>query len=498
MNIRSSGILLPVFSLPSRFGTGDLGPGSLQMVDFLHDAGQRYWQMLPINPTRPAGFHSPYQSPSAFAFNPLLISPEGLYADGLLSRQDMERAPAFPEKQIDYEPVLRFKQELFLRAFERFREKGGDPGFIQFCVKNDPWLQNFSCYMAFKTHFKQKPWRDWPSAVRLRQKSALQLLANQLFEEITFIKFLQYVFHIQWQRLKAYCKEKGVHLLGDIPIYVPYDSADVWTNPKLFKLDRQLRPAALSGVPPDYFSKTGQLWGHPVYKWAAHQKTRYQWWFHRIAHNLSLFDAIRIDHFRGLVAYWEVPAGKRIAKNGKWVNVPSVDFFDEMMRRFPAFPVIAEDLGYITADVREIMRRYRFPGMRLLVFGFSGDLSTNPNAPHNIVRNCVVYTGTHDTNTIRGWVEDEATQREKEQLYAYLGRRLPAGDLPLEMIRLAMISPSLLSIIPMQDVLSLGKNARINLPGRAEGNWLWRMTPVQFSATPRKQLRQMTELYARV
>jgi 4-alpha-glucanotransferase len=268
-------------------------------------------------------------------------------------------------------------------------------------------------------------------------------------------------------------------------------------NPKLFKLDRQMRPEAVSGVPPDYFSKTGQLWGHPVYRWPAHQKTRYAWWGFRMAHNLSLFDAIRIDHFRGLVAYWEVPSGKRTAKNGKWVNVPSVDFFNEMMRRFTAFPVIAEDLGYITADVREIMRRYDFPGMRLLVFGFGGDLSSNPNAPHNIVRNCVIYTGTHDTNTIRGWYEEEATQSEKEQLYAYLGRRLPAGDLPLEMIRLAMISPAFLCIIPMQDLLSLGDDARINVPGRAEGNWLWRMTPAQFSAAPRKQLRQMTGLYAR-
>jgi 4-alpha-glucanotransferase len=469
VNIRSSGILLPVFSLPSRFGIGDLGPCSHQMVDFLHDAGQRYWQMLPINPTVSTGFHSPYQGPSAFAFNPLLISPESLYGDGLLSRQDIERAPAFPEKKINYEAVFRFKKQLFLKAFERFSEKDGDAGFIEFCEKNDPWLQDFSCYTALKTHFNEKPWRDWPTPIRLRQKGALRSLANHLFEEITFIKFLQYIFFVQWQRLKNYCKKKGIHLLGDIPIYVPYDSADVWANPKLFKLDRQLRPEAVSGVPPDYFSKTGQLWGHPVYRWTANQKTRYAWWGFRIAHNLSLFDAIRIDHFRGLVAYWEVPSGKRTAKNGKWVNVPSVDFFDEMMRRFTAFPVIAEDLGYITADVREIMRCYDFPGMRLLVFGFSGDLSTNPNAPHNIVRNCVIYTGTHDTNTIKGWHEEEAAQSEKEQLFAYLGRRIPAGDLPLEMIRLAMISPAFLCIISMQDL----------------------------SAAPRKQLRQMTELYAR-
>ncbi len=497
MNIRSSGVLLPISCLPARFGIGDLGPAAYQFVDLMHESKQRFWQILPLNPTVASYCHSPYHSTSAFAFNPLLISPELLLQDRLITPDDLADAPLFPAEQVDYEAVSRFKIDLLERVYRRNRQRHHGLEFKVFCDQNAYWLDDFALFTACKAKFQEGEWNSWPDDVQSRKPEALAKLASEMADEIERTKLWQHLFFKQWQGLKHYCRSRSVHIFGDMPIYVPFDSADVWAHPNLFKLDDQNRPTAVSGVPPDYFSTTGQLWGHPVYNWQVHQTTRYDWWMKRVEHNLMLFDYLRIDHFRGLVAYWEVPAGEATAVKGKWIAVPVADFFDEVMRRFACTPIIAEDLGVITPDVREIMGRYGFPGMRVLMFGFSDDVSTNPNAPHNIVRQCVVYTGTHDNNTVKGWFKTEANPEEKRALFRYLGRSMAVDELPWELMRLAMISPALLSVVPMQDLLALDADARVNRPGRMEDNWLWRTSEKQMADFPKDRLRQMTEIYGR-
>lgn len=497
MNIRASGTLLPIFSLPSPLGIGDIGPRAYRFADMLADAKQHVWQILPLNPTLSAHGDSPYHSPSAFAFNPLLISPEWMADDGFIEKKDLKVAGGFPESRIDYRAARQVKGGLFDKALEGFRHSSPDAEFVRFCDQNAGWIDDFALFSALRGHFKGNAWNRWPPKIRDRDPETMHALTAKLRHDILDIKFLQFLFFTQWRRLKNYCNEKRIHIFGDIPIYVPHDSADVWAHPDLFKLDQDKKSARISGVPPDYFSDTGQLWGHPVYRWEVHRERRYDWWTRRIAHNLTLFDYIRIDHFRGLVAYWEVPADEKTAVNGKWVPVPTKDFIDEMLRTFPCLPIIAEDLGYITADVREIMNTYRFPGMRLLVFGFADAFPGNPNAPHNIPQNSVVYTGTHDTNTVRGWFQEEATRADKRMLFRYLGRRVSSDKLSRELIRLAMMSAARLSIIPVQDILALGAEARINRPGRKSGNWQWRLTEDQLTSAPMDRLRELTELYDR-
>jgi 4-alpha-glucanotransferase len=497
MNIRSSGVLLPISCLPTSFGIGDLGPAAYRFVDLLHESKQRFWQILPLNPTVSTYCHSPYHSTSAFAFNPLLISPELLLEEGLITADDLAGTPAFPAGQVDYETVSRFKLGLLDCVYQRHRQRHHGLEFKAFCDQNAPWLDDFALFTACKTKFPGDKWDSWPDDIRSRKPQALERLASDMADEMERTKLWQYLFFKQWTQLKHYCRSRSVHVFGDMPIYMPFDCTDVWAHRDLFKLDGHSRPTAVSGVPPDYFSATGQLWGHPVYDWQVHQKTRYDWWIKRLAHNLMLFDYLRIDHFRGLVAYWEVPADEATAMNGKWIEVPVADFFDEVMRRFACTPIVAEDLGVITPDVREIMGRYGFPGMRILLFGFSDDVSANPNAPHNIVRQCVVYTGTHDNNTVKGWFKMDAGQEEKRALLRYLGRPLAVDELPWELIRLAMMSPAVLSVIPMQDLLGLDGDARINRPGRMEDNWLWRMSANQMADFPKDRLREMTEIYGR-
>lgn len=494
---RSSGLLLPIPCLPSRFGIGDLGPGAYRFVDFLHAARQRVWQVLPLNPTEAAFGHSPYHSLSAFAFSPLLISPELLIDDRLIETRELSCLPKFPEGRISYPEVQRLKESMLRVACDRFRQTLPDGDFDDFCSEQASWLDDFATFTAFHTHFRGKAWNLWPLKIRRRNVQAVQSLARKLEEEILRIKLSQFLFHRQWMQLKDYARDRGVRLLGDVPIYVPCDSADVWAHRKLFQIDAAGRPMAVSGVPPDYFSATGQLWGHPVYRWEVHRRTRYQWWQQRIAHQLSVFDHLRIDHFRGLVAYWEVPATEKTAIHGRWVETPTEDFFTELQRRFVSLPVIAEDLGYITADVREAIHRFGFPGMRVLMFGFTDDTDANPNAVHNIPENCVVYTGTHDNNTVKGWFEKEASRREKSRLSVFIGRAVSGRDAAWELIRLAMLSRARWAIIPVQDLLGLGATARINTPGQTEGNWMWRMTAGQLRDLPVKRLHEMTTVFDR-
>ena len=497
MKRRGSGILLHLTSLPSLFGIGDMGPGAYRFADFLAEAKQSFWQVLPLNPTEPGSYNSPYHSTSAFAGNPLLISLEILLQEGWLDGPDVKSLPDFPKERVDYEAVIAFKNNLLHRAYKRFQKKGNFYEYERFCRQNSYWLDDFVLFSALKSHFPGKVWGEWPEPLRDRYPEALASVKIGLYETIEKERFLQYIFFNQWVSLKNYCNEKGIQIIGDLPIYVTYDSADLWTNPELFKLDDKKEPYAVAGVPPDYFSATGQLWGNPVYRWEVLQENEYDWWIKRIKHNLKLFDFLRIDHFRGFVAYWEVPAKEKTAINGNWIEAPARDFFNHLNKKISCLPIIAEDLGIITPEVREVMSHFKFPGMKLLLFAFGEDLPTNPYIPHNLVRNCVAYTGTHDNNTVRGWFENEAKKEEKERLFQYLGREVSVEELHWEMIRVVMMSVANTVIFPLQDILGLGEEARMNRPASLQGNWKWRIMPDQLNSSVAGRLRQMTEVYGR-
>jgi 4-alpha-glucanotransferase len=497
MKRRASGILLHVTSLPSPFGVGDMGPWAFRFADFLSEAKQSLWQILPLNPTDPEHYSSPYHSTSAFACNPLLINPELLVRDGLLNKADIKSPPIIPMGRVDYRAVGAYKGKLFNKAYERFKGKRPQYEYERFCSENSHWLEDFALFMALKTHFGGKVWSQWPLEVRDRRPEALKSVKKDLHEKVEMVRFLQYIFFNQWSNLRNYCNAKCIQIIGDLPIYVEYDSADVWTHPELFKLDDEKKPYAVAGVPPDYFSETGQLWGNPVYRWDVLRENGFSWWVQRMARNLKLCDIVRIDHFRGLVAYWEVSATENTAINGRWIEAPATHFFNDLTRKFPFLPIIAEDLGVITPDVRETMRQFELPGMKVLLFAFGEDLPTNPYIPHNLERNCVAYTGTHDNNTIRGWFEGEEVPEDKKRLLQYLGRDVPGEELHWELIRLLMMSVANTVIFPMQDILGLGEEARMNRPATLEGNWQWRLSPDLLKPDLASRLLEMTETYGR-
>jgi len=506
MRIRGSGILLHITSLPSPHGIGDLGPFAYRFADLLAESRQSFWQVLPLGPTDPIFGNTPYDSRSIYAGNPLLISPEMLAREGLLSKEDLENHPDFPEGRVDYPSVTDYKKRILNRAYESFkaskvRDKTiKDPAlgdgciYRKFCNDNASWLGDFALFLAIKSHFGGRIWSKWPEDVRDRKGQVLEELKHKLQEDVEKQKFLQHAFFRQWSDLKSYCNSRGIQIIGDMPIYINYDSSDVWTKPEIFHLDENKRPLVVAGVPPDYFSKTGQLWGNPLYRWDLLKKDGYAWWLSRIEHNLQIFDFLRIDHFRGLVAYWEVSVDKKTAVEGAWVKVPS-DFLPALFRRFPNLPMIAEDLGFITFDVRELMTRFDLPGMKVLLFAFGEGLPENPYAPHNHVKNCVVYTGTHDNNTARGWFERETTPDDRRRLFGYLGREVLAEQISWELIRLAMMSVADIAILPMQDILSLGEEARMNKPGEMQDNYRWRLLPEQMEIDPR--MKEMTEIFGR-
>jgi 4-alpha-glucanotransferase len=498
MGRRASGILLHITSLPSPYGVGDLGPEAYRFADFLGQTRQHYWQVLPLNPTDPAFGNSPYSSVSAFAGNTLLISPDRLLEEGLLSREDLDPIPPYPEGRCNFPEVIRYKERLLERAYHHSKSlKEGRKSFEAFCAEESAWLDDFALFVVLKKRFDGKVWNQWPREMRDRHLPSLKAAREECHDDLEREKFRQYLFYKQWHSLKAYCQEKGVHLLGDLAIYVSLDSPDVWANPGLFKLDREKRPVFVSGVPPDYFSKTGQLWGNPVYRWNVLKKTGYRWWRERIAHNLSLFDVLRVDHFRGLVAYWEVAASEKTAIKGRWVRVPVDEFLKTMNKHFPHLPIVAEDLGVITPDVREVMDRFGLPGMKVLLFAFGEDHPMHPYLPHTYEKNFCVYTGTHDNNTVRGWFEGEASPEDKRRLFRYIGREVPAEEVHWIFIRLAMMSVATWVIIPMQDVLGLGAEARMNMPSVAHGNWEWRLLPGQMTPRLSDTLHEITETYGR-
>jgi 4-alpha-glucanotransferase len=498
MTVRTSGILLHPTCLPGEFGIGDLGPAAYRFADFMLNTRQRIWQMLPLNPTLPEFGNSPYHSVSCFAGNPLLISPTRMIADGYLAESDLPSTPDFTRQRVDFAAVIRFKTALYEKAFRRFSSRPSSRGdaYDRFCRARE-WLDDYALFICLRDRFGRESWTEWPKELRNRHPKALAAARRDLKDRIDYCKFVQFVFFQQWRRLKDYCNRRRIRIFGDMPIYPPLDSADVWAYPALFKLNRNRKPFAVSGVPPDYFSDTGQLWGHPVYRWDVMRKNGYRWWLRRMGHQLELFDSIRIDHFRGLVAYWEVPARAQTAVRGKWVPAPAEDFFKQLLKRFGRLPVIAEDLGTITADVRETMRQFGFPGMRVLQFAFGDDFPHGSFLPHRHVRNCVVYTGTHDNNTTRGWFDTEVDSQVKRNLFGYLGKAVPAASVPREMIRLAMMSVAETAIIPMQDILGLGAEARMNRPAGKGANWRWRLAADTLTEEAIGYLRDATEIYGR-
>jgi len=488
---RASGLLLHVTSLPSPYGIGDLGAGAFTWIDRLSEAGQTWWQALPLGPT---GCHnSPYQCMSSFAGNGLLISPELLIEDGLLQADDCKGA--FSSTMIDYDAVIPFKHGLLERAWTRFQAKVRKdllPAYEEFCHSRANWLEDYALFRALHAKYNHVPYLEWPDDLVERVPSALTQARRDLADKIDQVRLAQFLLFRQGDRLKEYARAKGVRLIGDLPIFVSPDSSDVWANPELFLLDLRRRPRFLAGVPPDSFSAHGQLWGNPVFNWEVLRCTGYAWCIERVRALLAHVDVIRLDHFRAFAAAWHVPANALTAEAGAWVPGPGAEFFNAVRHTLGALPFIAEDLGIITPDVSALRRRFRIPGTRVLQFAFEGP-PDNPHHPQSLTADTVVYTGTHDNATTREWFEN-LPERGRRNFWTYLKR--PGGevcDAAPELIRLAWSSPSAIAITPLQDLLNLGSAARMNVPGLAGGNWRWRATGHMLSAWNFQWLKELTK-----
>ncbi len=493
---RSAGILLAVSSLPSRFGIGCFGAEARQFVDFLKAAGQTWWQILPLGTTSYGD--SPYQSFSAFAGNPYFISPEELVHDGLLTEAECREAEYSGDPAgIDYEWLYRTRYPLLRAAYERY-DAAEDESFADFCTAQ-AWLADYALFMALKTHFGGAAWNEWETDIRLRKPEAMAQYQELLAEEISFHKFLQYQFFRQWDALKDYANAQGIRIIGDIPIYTAFDSADTWAAPELFQLDASRVPTAVAGCPPDGFAADGQLWGNPLYDWKKHAETGYAWWIARMAHCFRLYDVVRIDHFRGFDEYYSIPFGDTNARNGHWEKGPGLALFQAIEAAIGRRGVIAEDLGFMTDSVRQLVKDCGFPNMKVLEFAFdSRDTgSRNDYLPHNYTENCAAYTGTHDNQTITSWFAS-ISDEEREMAREYLcDRYTPDAELHRVFIALLMRSRANLCIIPMQDWLGLDDASRMNTPSTVGENWKWRMDSAAMSSQHCKEIRRMTELYGR-
>lgn len=497
MQLRGSGILLHITSLPSAHGIGDLGPQAHQFAALLREHGLRFWQVLPMGPTSPAIGNSPYSSCSAFAGNPLCIDLEDLVARGWLDATLLRDAPAFDAARVQYEAVEAFKERCLRAAFDAAAPTlDSNQDFCRF-VEDATWLEDYILFVTLKARYGGAVWTDWPAPFRDRQPGALATWTLEAARELRYQQFVQFCFADQWQRLRRTCARHRVQLVGDVPIYVTFDSADVWSHPSLFKLDAQRKPVFVAGVPPDYFSETGQLWGNPVYDWDAGAATGYAWWVERMSHAMAMYDLVRLDHFRGFAGYWEIPAGEKTAINGEWVDAPGMAFFAELLKHLPGLRILAEDLGVITPDVRELKKTYGFPGMKILQFAFGPGIGENPDAPHNHEEHCVVYTGTHDNNTTLGWWMDETTPQDRERLRRYTGRFDEINEPSWLMIQVALASVARTAIVPMQDLLGLGRECRMNTPGLAAGNWTWRCTREQLESGVLQRFGELATLFGR-
>jgi 4-alpha-glucanotransferase len=489
---RTSGILLHPTSLPGPFGIGSLGRQAIKFVDFLETAGQKLWQVLPMGHT---GYgDSPYQCFSIFAGNPILIDLEFLVNDGLLHINDLPPGYHLPDEKVEYGNVINFKKAALKKAFLNF--SGSDHSkdeYHKFVAENEAWLHDYAVFISIKETLGGMPWWDWSEDLKLRNKKRIDAFVSENQNEIQFHKFVQYLFNKQWQSIKKHANSKGIAIVGDIPLYVAHDSADVWSNQKIFQFDKDRNPLKVAGVPPDYFSKTGQLWGNPLYDWDYLKENGYQWWIERIKGTTELYDIVRIDHFRGFEAYWAVPYGDKTAMNGKWVTAPGKELFKAVKNQLGTLPIIAEDLGIITPEVEELRDEFEFPGMKILQFAFHSDEGSG-YLPHNYTRNFIVYTGTHDNDTLRGWfnsLEPQIKQRVLEYADA-------SEDNVIEkMIRLAWSSTAKMAVIPLQDLLGLGSEARMNTPGTPAGNWQWRFREDQLNPQKAEWLKSLTTLYNR-
>ncbi len=491
---RSAGVLLHPTSLPGRFGIGDLGPDAFRFIDFMKQAGQTLWQVLPLGPT---GYgDSPYQCFSAFAGNAVLISPEFLERDGLLTKEDLEAALTFNPHKIDFGTVINFKNELLKKAFQNFKSKINlfNSDFDNFCSKENFWLDDYSLFMSAKQFHGGISWTGWEKSIALRENIAGW--KAKLKNEIEYQKFIQFIFNKQWNGIRNYARQYGIKIIGDLPIFVAYDSADVWANKELFTIRDDGTLEFVAGVPPDYFSATGQLWGNPLYKWKVMEKDDFAWWKKRIAKLLEMVDIIRIDHFRGFDAYWRIPGDATTAINGRWIKAPGEKLFNSIKNELGELPIIAEDLGVITDSVEQLRDRFDFPGIKILQFGL-GENGENKFLPHNHIKNCVIHTGSHDNETTRGFLE---TERQKnsgiyewtQKYFNYFG-----DNMTYELIRAAYASVANICVIPMQDILILDNGARMNYPSTLGGNWNWRFSWDQIGNDLANQYKELTKLYDR-
>lgn len=497
MHKRGSGILLHISSLPSPYGIGDLGPNAYRFADFLAQTNQCFWQVLPLSPTSPRHNFSPYSSISTHAFNPLLLSPDLLYKDNYISKSDLIIYPDQNPNKVSYSDALTHKSKLIEIAFSTAQKKGPSTEFDHFCHTHKSWLDDHAIFTALSSHFQNQPWGSWPMQIQNRQTEALNDLRATLHIQIQKEKFSQFLLQNQWNTLKEYCHSLGIQLIGDLPMFVSYDSSDVWTNKSFFKLTYSNQPEFYAGAPPDRFNSQGQIWHNPVYNWQNLQNSGYSWWINRFERSFELFDILRIDHFRGLVAFWEIPAILNDATKGYWQHVPVEDFFNTVFKHFYSFPIIAEDLGTITPDVREIMARFQFPGTKVLLFGFDKNNPSHPYLPHNYNKNSMACTGTHDTNTIRGWFEHDAEKAEKDNFCRYIGETPTPENVNWKAIRLLMSSAADMVIFPLQDIIGQGSSSRMNIPGTAKGNWEYRFTFDLITEEIKNRLKEMTFTFGR-
>lgn len=491
---RCAGVLLHPTSLPGPFGIGELGEPAYRFVDWLVRAKQTIWQVLPLGPTSFAD--SPYAAFSAFAGNPLLISLQRLLDEGLLTEDDLVDYPFLPEERVDYGAVIPAKMAVLRRAYARWkthRDTMEHQRLEAFRHQHAYWLDDFALFMALKEAHDMRPWTEWADPVRARDAATLKRVREEMVDAVRFHLFLQWCFMTQWMDLKRYANERGIRIMGDMPIFVAHDSADVWARPEMFLLDRQGNPTFVAGVPPDYFSPTGQRWGNPVYRWDVMKEDGYAWWAERFRWILQMVDVVRVDHFRGFAAYWQVPASEATAVAGRWVRVPGRELFRVLRKELCDLPIVAEDLGTITPDVVRLRKVLGFPGMRVLQFAFDGD-PNNLYLPYTYERDTVVYTGTHDNDTLVGWVAT-LKDEERQRVLNYIGHE--NVSLPWEMIRLAYSSVAWLAVVPMQDWLGLGSEARMNQPGREEGNWQWRCRWEHLSDSLAQAISTLCVVYGR-
>ena len=492
---RKCGILLPVSSLPSKYGIGCFDKKAYEFVDALKEAGQSYWQILPLGPTSYGD--SPYQSFSTFAGNPYFISLEALIEEGVLTKKECDKVDFGTDAtSVDYAKLYEGRMQLLRKAYERSNIYM-DPEFRRFQEEEAWWLKDYALFMAVKKRFGGISWSEWAEDIRLRWQNALDYYREEMYFEIEFQEYMQFKFRQQWMALKSYANEKGIQIIGDIPIYVAMDSADTWANPWLFKLDEKNCPTQVAGCPPDGFSATGQLWGNPLYNWEVHRNSGYEWWIKRISNCFRLYDVVRIDHFRGFDEYYSIPFGDQTAERGHWEKGPGMDLFNTVKEKLGDVDVIAEDLGYLTESVIEMVKESGYPGMKVLQFAFDSREESD-YLPHNYERNCVVYTGTHDNDTILGWYY-VMSEEDREFSKEYMGNAKSTDEeLPWDFIRMSMESVANLAVTPMQEFLGLGTEARINYPSTLGNNWKWRLLPGQFTPELAKRIHRLTQITARI